>query len=226
MERAVPSIFPAMVEGERVRLREVNSDDFEATWGWASRAEFFRFLPIDQPTRDEERAWLDSVVVEAHEVPRRQYELGIEVVDSCELIGMVRLGVDSERHRSASIGYGISPDRWGHGYATEAAELIVGFGFEPSGCTASGRRITRTTLPPARSWRRSGFEKRGGGGMIGLSVARGTTRSCARSSKTIGDSEERVHEQSPRTGSPPKCVLTPKPCHDRAGFDGGQATIS
>ena len=130
MERAVPSIFPALVEGERIRVREVNIDDFEATWRWASRPEFFRFLPTDQPTRDEERAWLDSVVDEAHEVPRRQYELGIEVVDSCELIGMVRLGIDSERHRSAGIGYGISPDRWGHGYATEAAQLIVGFGFE------------------------------------------------------------------------------------------------
>ncbi len=133
MERAVPSIFPALVEGERIRLREVNIDDFEATWRWASRPEFFRFLPIDQPTHDEERAGLGSVVVESHGVPRRHYELGIEVVDSCELIGMVRLGIDSERHRSAGIGYGISPDRWGRGYATEAAQLIVGFGFEALG---------------------------------------------------------------------------------------------
>ena len=75
MVREVPTIFPVLVEGERIRLREVNIDDFEATWQWASRAEFFRFLPIDQPTRDEERAWLDSIVAEAHEMPRRQYEL-------------------------------------------------------------------------------------------------------------------------------------------------------
>jgi ribosomal-protein-alanine N-acetyltransferase len=133
MERAVPSIFPALVEGERIRLREVTIDDFGATWRWASRPEFFRFLPMDQPTRDEERRWLSSIVDESHEVPRRQYELGIEVIDGSELIGMVRLGIDSERHRSASIGYGIGPDRWGHGYATEAAQLVVGFGFEVLG---------------------------------------------------------------------------------------------
>jgi len=51
----VPTIFPVLVEGERLRLREVDIDDFEATWEWASRAEYFRFLPIDQPDRDAER---------------------------------------------------------------------------------------------------------------------------------------------------------------------------
>jgi RimJ/RimL family protein N-acetyltransferase len=133
MVREVPTIFPVLVEGERIRLREVNIDDFEATWQWASRAEFFRFLPIDQPTRDEERAWLDSIVAQAHEIPRRQYHLGIKIVDGSKLIGMVRLAIDSQRHRSASIAYGISPEHWGHGYATEAAQLIVGFAFDALG---------------------------------------------------------------------------------------------
>ena len=72
MERAVPSVFPALVERERIRLHEVTIDDIEATWVWASRPEFFRFLPIDEPTRAEEREWLSSVVDESHEVPRRQ----------------------------------------------------------------------------------------------------------------------------------------------------------
>ncbi len=95
MERAVPSVFPALVERERIRLHEVTIDDIEATWVWASRPEFFRFLPIDEPTRAEERQWPSSVVDESHEVPRPQHGLGIEVVDSSELIGMVRLEIDS-----------------------------------------------------------------------------------------------------------------------------------
>ncbi len=106
----VPTIFPVLVEGERLRLREVDIDDFEATWEWASRAEYFRFLPIDQPDRDAERAWLASVVAEAHETARRSYQLGVELVEGSRLIGMVRLEIESERHRSAGIGYGISPE--------------------------------------------------------------------------------------------------------------------
>ena len=73
----VPTIFPVLVEGERLRLREVDIDDFEATWEWASRAEYLRFLPIDQLDRDAERAWLASVVAEAHETARRSYQLGV-----------------------------------------------------------------------------------------------------------------------------------------------------
>jgi RimJ/RimL family protein N-acetyltransferase len=65
--------------------------------------------------------------------PDEFLRLGIEIVDGSELIGMVGLGIDSERHGSAGIGYGISPNRWGHGYATEAAQLIVGFAFDALG---------------------------------------------------------------------------------------------
>ena len=46
---------------------------------------------------------------------------------------MTRIGVDSERHRSANIGYGVAPPFWGRGIASEAAALIVGFAFEPLG---------------------------------------------------------------------------------------------
>jgi ribosomal-protein-alanine N-acetyltransferase len=130
---SIPSIYPASIVGERVRLREVDEDDFEATWTrWGSRTEFFRFLPIEQPTTlDEEHAWLASVINEARAVPRRQYQLGIDAAGG--LVGMVRLGIDSERHRSADLGYGVGPDEWGQGYATEAARLIVRFGFETLG---------------------------------------------------------------------------------------------
>jgi ribosomal-protein-alanine N-acetyltransferase len=129
----IPSIYPANIVGQRVRLREVDEGDFEAAWTrWGSRTEFFRFLPIEQPkTLDEERGWLGSIISEARAVPRRQYSLGIDA--AVGLVGMVRMGIDSERHRSADIGYGVGPDEWGRGYATEAARLIIRFGFETLG---------------------------------------------------------------------------------------------
>ena len=129
----MPTLFPVAIDGLRIRLREVDERDFDAAWAWASRAEFFRFLPIDQPAREDEQAWLESVITEARAAPRRQYQLGIDASGVGGLVGMVRIGIDSERHRSANIGYGVNPDFWGRGYATEAARLIVGFGFETLG---------------------------------------------------------------------------------------------
>jgi ribosomal-protein-alanine N-acetyltransferase len=161
MVRAVPRIFPCVLDGQHIRVREVDLGDLEATWAWASRAEFFRFLPVDQPTREEERAWLEAIVADARQIPRRRYELGVEVVEASELVGMVRLAIESERHRNASVGYGIRPDCWGHGYATEAARLIVGFGFESLGM----HRIWATHHPDNLASRkvldRVGFKEEG-----------------------------------------------------------------
>jgi ribosomal-protein-alanine N-acetyltransferase len=72
-------------------------------------------------------------MAEATERPRRQYQLGIELTETGALVGMTRIGVDSERHRSANIGYGVAPAFWGRGIASEAVALIVGFGFERLG---------------------------------------------------------------------------------------------
>jgi len=159
--KSIPSLHRVSVTGPRVHLREVGEGDFDAAWAWASREEFFRFLPIEQPDRSDERIWLESVIAEAREVSRRQYQLGIEALNNGSLVGMVRLGIDSERDRSANIGYGINPDFWGLGYATEAARLIVRFGFETLGL----HRIWATHHPENFASRRVldkiGFQEEG-----------------------------------------------------------------
>jgi hypothetical protein len=72
----IPSIYPVNFVGQRARLREVDEDDLEAAWARrGSRTEFFRILPIEQPTTpNEERVWLASIVSEARAVPRRSYQ--------------------------------------------------------------------------------------------------------------------------------------------------------
>lgn len=125
----VPTTFPITIDGERIRLREVNLADLDASWSWASHEEFFRFLPFEQPDREEQLSWLQSVVDESRAVPRRQFQLGIEIVETGVLIGMARLGIESDQHRNASLGYGIHPDYWGQGFATEATRLLLDFGF-------------------------------------------------------------------------------------------------
>jgi [ribosomal protein S5]-alanine N-acetyltransferase len=79
------------------------------------------------------KSWLESVIEESHSSPRRQYQLGVELIETADLVGMVRLGVDSVLHRSASLGYGLRSDQWGRVVTTEAAGLIIDFGFETLG---------------------------------------------------------------------------------------------
>ena len=156
-----PGVFPVALGGSRVRLREVTTDDLDATWRWASEEAFFRYLPIAQPTRDEEVAWLESVIAESHGSPRRQYQLGVELIETDDLVGMVRLGLDSALHRSASLGYGLRSDQWGRGLRTEAAALIIDFGCEALGL----HRIWATHHPENLASRRVldklGFQEEG-----------------------------------------------------------------
>jgi ribosomal-protein-alanine N-acetyltransferase len=112
----------------------VASGDIDAAWSFASDPECFRFLPIDPPaTREEELAFLQGVMAEAAVSPRLQWQLAITRPPDDELLGMVRIGIDSEVPRSASIGYGIRRAFWGQGLATEAAQQIVEFGFRSLG---------------------------------------------------------------------------------------------
>src|SRR5262249_48151677 len=45
------------------------------------------------------------------------------------MCGGIGLHPDDEHHR-AELGYWIGVPFWGHGYATEAARAVVGYGFE------------------------------------------------------------------------------------------------
>jgi len=49
------------------------------------------------------------------------------------VIGAAGLEVRSQRFRQGEISYIIHPDQWGHGYATEAARLLLAFGFSTLG---------------------------------------------------------------------------------------------
>jgi [ribosomal protein S5]-alanine N-acetyltransferase len=53
----------------------------------------------------------------------------ITVRGSGELCGAVGLTVEPE-HGRASLGYWIGRPHWGRGYATEAARVVIAFGFE------------------------------------------------------------------------------------------------
>lgn len=84
-------------------------------------------------TVEDEVAFLAARETEAHEQPRVQYQLGIVWHETGELVGAARLGISSPVHRGGDIGYGVRRDLWGRGIASEAAALLVDFGFRTLG---------------------------------------------------------------------------------------------
>ena len=63
----------------------------------------------------------------AQSTPRTEYYLAVTAPND-ELVGFARLGVTGVK--AAKLGYAIRADRWGKGYATDAARSMITFGFE------------------------------------------------------------------------------------------------
>ncbi|HCU50730.1 MAG TPA: GNAT family N-acetyltransferase [Micromonosporaceae bacterium] len=135
-------MFPVDLVGPRLRLREFSVADAEAYLSLITHPDVFDSI------LDEERATLDMVVTllterhrAAQETDRKVYELAVTL--DGRLIGSCGLSNFHVANRRAELGYLIHPEQQRKGYASEAAKLIIQFGFRELGL----HRIEATTAP-------------------------------------------------------------------------------
>lgn len=115
--------------GEQLVLREVGLDDWPAVHAYSECPDVVRYQPWGPNTPEESRAFVAHVVAVAQAAPRTVYQLAMTVVAGGRLIGMGTLQVHSSDHGQGEVGYFLHPAAWGRGCATEAARLLLGFGF-------------------------------------------------------------------------------------------------
>ncbi|MBW6434490.1 GNAT family N-acetyltransferase [Actinoplanes hulinensis] len=120
-------MYPVTLTGPRLTLREFRSDDLDASMAVVGDEEVVRTLSFDVRDRDTQAERLAQDIARARTSPRPEYYLA--VTDSTDtLIGFARMGLG--RDRSGELGYAIRHEDWGKGYATEAATLMIDFGFK------------------------------------------------------------------------------------------------
>ncbi|TWD79180.1 RimJ/RimL family protein N-acetyltransferase [Kribbella amoyensis] len=84
----------------------------------------------------------------------------LEVRDTGRFIGFTGLAVPSfEAHflPAVEIGWRLSKDAWGNGYATEAARAALAYGFGPAGLAEIVSFTATTNLPSQRVMQRIGM---------------------------------------------------------------------
>lgn len=133
IDPAVPRLIDPLAPFElvtvRLRLRDYGPDDLQAVHAVAGDPVVVEHLPFGPNTLADSEAFLRRTGESARAQPRRTFEVALTDRSSGELVGGIRLGIQSDLHRDASLGYILRRDLWGQGLMTEAACALVDFGF-------------------------------------------------------------------------------------------------
>ena len=147
--------MPPTLRTRRLLLRSYRLDDVDDVLGYATDAEWARYLPVPDPYT---RRCAEEFVAEAL---RADDGTGCEwaIVHEGKASGGVSLRILGSG--SAELGYSLARPLWGRGLATEAAGTVIAFGFEELGLA---RILAVADIRNAASWRvmeKLGMEREG-----------------------------------------------------------------
>ena len=115
---------PVFIDGSRIDLRTVEAEDIEFIKRGVNHPEIRQYISVFRTPQNTER-----------------YEATFENIDSSEdgasllicadagPVGSIQLYPVDDSRGWANLGFWVHPDEQGNGYATEACELIIEYGF-------------------------------------------------------------------------------------------------
>ena len=149
------------LETERLLLRPLAATDLKHMQRYSVREDFYRYLPLAVPTANSVADYLDSLLASDAIANRDEFQFAVEPKAVGHIVGSIRIRVRDAASAEADVGYGLDSQFGGRGFATEALQAVLRFGFEELGM----HRIQATTdTRNERSWRlleRAGFRREG-----------------------------------------------------------------
>ena len=149
------------IDTPRLRLREFVADDWRAVLDYQRDPRYLRYYPWTKRTEADVRAFVAMFLEWQAEEPRRRFQFAIVLREDGRLIGNCGIRRNPENDWEADIGYELSPDCWGHGYATEAARGMVDFGFRELDMRRISSWCIVDNVASARVLERLGFRQEG-----------------------------------------------------------------
>lgn len=134
----------------RLLLREFVEADWPAVFAYQSDSRYLRYYLWTERKEADVRHFVDRLLAWQRESPRLKYQLAITLPETGRLIGNCGIRMAQADAVEAELGYELAPDQWGRGYATEAAQAMIEYGFERLGvhriwasCIAKNRASAR-----------------------------------------------------------------------------------
>ncbi len=146
---------------QRLVLRDFVKEDWPAVLAYQQKPLYLRFYPWAERRPENVQEMIEMWLSQQQETPRVKFQLAATLRITGELIGNCGLRLKEAGAHEGGIGFELDPDYWGQGYATEAAQAMVEFGFSEFGLHRIWARCLADNSRSARVLERLGMRLEG-----------------------------------------------------------------
>ena len=118
------------LDSERITLRDIEEKDWVGVHKYASQTIVCKYQSWGPNTEEESRSFVKQLIEDAKIEPRSRFVFAVFDKKDNQMIGSGEINLRDFTNRIGEIAYIINPDYWGKGFATEAAKLLIEFGFK------------------------------------------------------------------------------------------------
>ena len=152
--------MPVQLHTPRLLIREFAPCDEAAVHEYASDPEVVRYM-VWGPNTPQQTAEFLARKLARHPEPRREFELAIVLKVEQKLVGGVGIRIKNAANREGDIGYVLGRQYWNRGIVTEAAKVMLDFGFGELGLHRIYATCDSDNRPSARVMEKLGMKYEG-----------------------------------------------------------------
>jgi ribosomal-protein-alanine N-acetyltransferase len=146
---------------ERLLLRDYKVEDWERVHIYGSDPDFSKYELWGPNTLEDTHKFLAEMVQQSETHPRYKFDIAVCLKESELLIGGCGIRRETELSQVANLGWGISPEFQGKGYATEAARALIEYGFKKLNLSIIYATCDTRNIPSYKVMEKLGMERVG-----------------------------------------------------------------
>lgn len=145
---------PVFLQGDRLDLRVATEDDLPFVTKWRNHPDVRRWMPQSRPdTTDDIEAFREGF--------GNDDGVRLLVCDGDDPLGLASMFLVDSDSRRARLGAWLKPDAQSDGYGTEAASLLVEYGFEERALRKLVANARADNAPSRGTLEKLGFTQEG-----------------------------------------------------------------
>ena len=150
-----------MITTERLVLRDYQIDDWKTAHIYGSIPEFSKYEIWGPSTEEDSKKFISDAIGKANASPRFEYELAVCQAQGGRHIGGCGIRLEGHSSKVAHLGWAINLKFQKQGFATEAAEALLKFGFESLGILVAYATCDSRNIASSRVMEKLGMTKVG-----------------------------------------------------------------